>query len=161
MSDNKKKFYITTPIFYASGKPHLGHAYTSIACDVLARWKRKTGHEVFFLTGTDEHGQKVAEKAKENKISEQEYVDSLIPNFKKVLETLNITNDFFIRTTNEQHKAFVQKMLSLCYEKGDIYLGEYEGLYCVGCERYYTQTELLEGNICPDHKKPCVQMKEE
>lgn len=161
MSDNKKKFYITTPIFYASGKPHLGHAYTSIACDVLARWKRKTGHEVFFLTGTDEHGQKVAEKAKENKVSEQEYVDSLIPNFKKVLEKLNITNDFFIRTTNEQHKTFVQKMLTLCYEKGDIYLGEYEGLYCVGCERYYTQTELLEGNICPDHKKPCVQMKEE
>ena len=154
-------FYITTPIYYVSGKPHLGHAYTSVACDVLAKWHKIKGKKVFFLTGTDEHGQKIANKAKENNMGEKEFVDSLIPMFKELNEKLELQNDFFIRTTDEYHKVYVQKMLQKAYDKEDIYKAKYEGLYCVECEKYYDEKELLEGKKCPDHKKEVKFMSEE
>ena len=157
----ENKFYITTPIYYASGKPHLGHAYTSVSCDVLARWNRIIGKEVFFLTGTDEHGQKVEKNAKENKQSPKAFVDSLIPSFKEQLEKLNISNDFFIRTTEQFHKDFVQEVLQKAYDNGDIYKAAYEGLYCVDCEQYYKNDELEEGEICPIHKKKVDLLEEE
>ncbi len=157
----KDTFYITTPIYYASGLPHLGHAYTSIACDVLARWNRNLGKDVFFMTGTDEHGQKVAKNAAKKKVTPKEFVDDLIPEFKNLLKVMNISNDYFIRTTDEKHKKFVQKMLQKSYDAGDIYKDTYEGLYCVDCERYYKEDELIEGKICPDHKREVTKMKEE
>ncbi|MFT4282910.1 MAG: methionine--tRNA ligase [Candidatus Woesearchaeota archaeon] len=154
-------FYVTTPIYYVSGKPHLGHAYTSIACDAIARWQRIKQKKVFFLTGTDEHGQKIANKAKEKEMSEKEFVDSLIPMFKNLNETLQLSHDFFIRTTDEYHKKFVQKMLQKAYDKGDIYKANYEGLYCVDCEKYYDEKDLIDGKVCPDHKRPVQKMSEE
>lgn len=154
-------FYITTPIYYASGKPHLGHAYTSIACDVLARWNRNIGKEVFFQTGTDEHGQKVANKAEEANKTPQEFVDELIPFFKEQLEKLNISHNYFIRTTDDKHKSFVQDMLSKSLQNGDIYKAKYSGLYCVDCERYYKEDELIDGKKCPDHKREVETMEEE
>lgn len=160
-NQKNNKFYVTTPIYYASGKPHLGHAYTSIGADVLARWNRNIGKDVFFLTGTDEHGQKIVEKANKSNMTPQEFVDSLIPHFKEQLEKLNISYDYFIRTTNKDHKKFVQKMLQKAYDKGDIYKGEYEGLYCVDCERYYKKDELIDGKLCPDHKRKVEFLKDE
>lgn len=158
---NKDKFYITTAIDYASGKPHFGHAYEKVAADVLARWNRNIGKDVFFMTGTDEHGQKIVEKAKEASKNPKEFVDIITPQFKLLCEKLNISYDYFIRTTNENHKKFVQKMLQKSYDKGDIYKGTYSGLYCVGCERYYTADELIDGKICPDHKKEVEFVEEE
>ena len=157
----KGKFYVTTPIYYTSGSPHLGHAYTSIATDIIARWNRQIGKEVFFLTGTDEHGQKIQKKAEEKNISPKELVDSLIPEFKKQLKNLNISYDYFIRTTDEHHKIFVQKMLQKSYDNGDIYKAKYEGLYCIDCEAYYKEDDLEKGKICPIHKKEVEQMSEE
>ena len=159
--NNNNNFFITTPIYYASGKPHLGTAYTSIVCDVLARWNRDIGKNVFFLTGTDEHGQKIVDTAEKINKSPKEYVDLMVPQFKNLLTKLNISNDYFVRTTDEDHKVFVQKMLQKSFDNGDIYKGTYEGLYCVGCERYYEEADLLEGNICPDHKKVCDTVSEE
>lgn len=154
-------FYITTPIYYVSGKPHLGHAYTSIAADVLARWNRDIGKQVFFLTGTDEHGQKIVKKAEESGVTPQKFVDDLLVEFERLNLELGISNDYFIRTTNLKHKKFVQKMLQKCYDNGDIYKGKYEGLYCVDCEQYYKETELGEGNVCPVHKREVEHMSEE
>jgi methionyl-tRNA synthetase len=159
--NNTNKFFITTPIYYASGKPHLGHAYTSIACDVLARWNRDIGKQVFFLTGTDEHGQKIVENAEMINKTPREFVDLIVPQFKTLLTKLNISNDYFVRTTDDTHKTFVQKMLQKSFDNGDIYKGSYEGLYCVGCEKYVEEDELLEGNICPDHQKVCERVSEE
>ncbi len=159
--DNKNSFYITTPIYYVSGKPHLGHAYTSIACDVLTRFNRDIGKDVFFLTGTDEHGQKIAKKAEEKNMSPKEFVDSLIKDFKELIKELNISNDYFIRTTNEDHKKFIQEMLQKSFDAGDIYKDYYEGLYCIDCEQYYKEEELDENNICPIHKKKVNLLKEE
>ncbi|MFW6285856.1 MAG: methionine--tRNA ligase [Nanoarchaeota archaeon] len=159
--DKENKFYVTTPIYYTSGKPHLGHAYTSIAVDVIARWNKNIGKEVLFATGTDEHGLKIQKKAKENNMEPQEFVDSLIPYFKEQLKILNIDYDYFIRTTNQQHKKFVQKMLQKSYDNGDIYKGIYEGLYCIDCEQYYKKEELINEKICPIHKKKVSQIKEE
>ncbi len=156
-----KTFYITTPIYYASGKPHLGHAYTSVACDIIARWNRNIGKEVFFTTGTDEHGQKVEKKATEAKIKPKQFVDSLIPHFKSQLKVLNVSYDYFIRTTDEHHKRFVQGMLQKSFDNGDIYKAKYKGLYCIDCEQYYKEDELLEGNICSIHKKKVDEMEEE
>ena len=158
---SENNFYITTPIYYASGKPHLGHAYTSICSDALARWNRDIGKEVFFLTGTDEHGQKVQKKAIEAKKTPKEFVDDLIPEFKKQLEVMNISYDYFIRTTDEKHKSFIQKMLQKSFDNGDIYKGVYEGLYCIDCEQYYKTEDLLENNVCPVHKKKVESVKEE
>lgn len=157
----KKNFYVTTPIYYTSGKPHLGHAYTSLAADVIARWKRSTGYNVFFLTGTDEHGQKVQKKAVQAGIEPQKYVDSLVPKFKKQLKELNFSFDYFIRTTDDHHKIFVQQMLQKAYDNGDIYKDYYEGLYCVDCEQYYKEDDLLDGNVCPIHKVEVEKMQEE
>jgi methionyl-tRNA synthetase len=154
-------FYITTPIFYASGDLHLGHIYTATACDVLARWNRQLGKSVFFLTGSDEHGQKVAKKAQEIGIAPKVYTDSIVKKFQKTLKKMKISQDQFIRTTNDKHKAFVQKMLQKAYDRGDIYKDIYKGLYCVDCEKYYKEEDLLTGNICPDHKKEVDEVEEE
>ena len=159
--NNKDNFYITTPIFYASGDLHLGHVYTATACDVLARWNRQLGKKVFFLTGSDEHGQKVSNKAKEIGIHPKVYTDSIVKKFQKTLKKMNISYDYFIRTTQEDHKKFIQKILQKAYDKGDIYKDIYKGLYCVDCEKYYKQEDLLEGDICPDHKKKVDTVEEE
>lgn len=155
----KNKFYVTTPIYYASDIPHVGHAYTTLAADVLARWNRLRGKKVRFLTGTDEHGKKVEEAAKKKGKKPQEFVDGLIPKFKDAWKKLNIKYDRFIRTTDEDHKKLVQEVLQKAYDKGDIYLGEYEGFYCTGCEAYYTEKDL-ENGCCPIHKTKIEKLKE-
>ena len=156
----KEKFYITTPIYYPNDVPHIGHAYTTIAADIIARWNKLNGKDVFFLTGTDDHGKKIADSAKKKGLSPKEFTDELIPEFKEAWKKLNIDYDRFIRTTDLDHKKVVQDILQKVYDKGDIYKGEYEGLYCVSCEAYYTQKELEENN-CPIHKKPVENLKEE
>ena len=156
-----QKFYITTPIYYVNGDPHLGHAYTTIAADILARYNRLKGKKVFFLTGTDEHGLKIQQAAEKLGISPKELADRNAEKFKRLWEILNISYDRFIRTTEPQHVEAVKHILQKCYEKGDIYKGYYEGWYCVGCEEFKTEKELLEGHICPIHKKPCEYIKEE
>jgi len=155
-----KKFYITTPIYYPNDIPHIGHAYTTIAADVLARWNKLLGKNVFFLTGTDEHGKKMENTAKENKKGTKEFVDELIPKFKEAWKKLNIDYDFFIRTTDKEHEKVVKEVLQKVYDKKDIYLGQYEGYYCTGCEAYYTEKDLIDG-CCPIHKKKIELLKEE
>lgn len=155
-----KKFYITTPIYYANAKPHIGHAYTTIAADVLARFYRLQNNEVFLLTGLDEHGLKIQKKAEETEKNPQEFVDGISKEFKRLWEKLNIQYDSFIRTTDQKHKKAVQKALQRLYDKGSIYKGTYEGLYCVGCEQFKTETELVNGK-CPDHDKAPELLKEE
>jgi len=145
--------FITTPIYYPSGRPHLGSAYTTLAADTLARLYRLLGHDVFFLTGMDEHGEKIQRKAEEEGLPPQEYVDRIAVLFKKAWERLHINYDFFIRTTHPKHKAIVRQLLQKAYEEGYIYKGVYEGYYCVSCERYYTEKDLVEGK-CPYHYKP-------
>lgn len=144
------KFYITTPIYYVNDAPHIGSAYTTIAADVLARYHRMIGDKVFFLTGTDEHGAKVAEKAKEQGKKPQEFVNEIAAKYQLAWDELNISNNNFIRTTDSKHKKAVQNALQCLYNKGDIYLGEYEGLYCKGCEQYKSEKDLINGK-CPDH----------
>src|SRR6185369_4235196 len=146
----KDKFYITTPIYYTNAKPHIGHAYTTIACDVLARWNRLQGKETFFLTGTDEHGAKIEKKAKEEGIETQKFVDGFAETFQGLWKELNISNDNFIRTTSPAHKAAVQRVLRTLFDNGSIYKGSYKGLYCVGCEQFKSENELVDGK-CPDH----------
>lgn len=140
----KNTFYITTPIYYPSGKAHIGHAYTTVAGDAMARYKRLKGFDVFYLTGTDEHGQKIQTKAEERGISEQEYVDEFAENFKGLWEKLEISNTDFIRTTEPRHKRGVEKIFKRLLDQGDIYLGEYEGWYSVSDEEYFTETQLAE-----------------
>ncbi|PIR93464.1 methionine--tRNA ligase [Candidatus Falkowbacteria bacterium CG10_big_fil_rev_8_21_14_0_10_43_10] len=157
----KNKFYITTPIYYVNAQPHIGHTYTTIAADVLARYHRDIlGEPTFFLTGTDEHGAKIAEKAKEEKKELQVFVDEVAEEFVKAWRALNISNDNFIRTTDEKHMAAVQKALRYMYDKGDIYKGSYKGLYCRGCEQFKNEKDLIDGK-CPDHKTEPEQMSEE
>jgi len=148
----KNKFYITTPIYYTNQAPHIGTAYTTVAADVLARYYRKLGKDVFFLTGTDEHGEKIAQAAEKVNKSPQEFVDEIAGLFKKAWEKLNISNDDFIRTTDEKHKKGVEKFLLKLKERGKIYQDEYRGLYCTGCERFITKKELVD-NKCPYHQK--------
>lgn len=155
-----KNFYITTPAYYVNDVPHIGHAYTTVAADVLARWHRLISDEVFFLTGTDEHGAKIEEKAKAMKMEPQEYADKIAAKFKQAWQELNISNDNFIRTTDESHIKAVQKTLQFMYDKGDIYLGKYEGLYCKGCEQYKSERDLIDG-LCADHKVAPEKMSEE
>lgn len=157
ISDNP--FYITTPIYYVNAKPHLGHAYTTIAADVARRFHRLKGVPTYFLTGTDEHGDKITEAAKNENTSPQEYTDKISSLFKDLWPQLNITNDDFIRTTEPRHKDVVTRVLQEIYDKGEIYYSEYEGLYCVGCERFYQERELVDG-LCPDHKKEPKRIKE-
>jgi methionyl-tRNA synthetase len=144
------KFYITTPIYYVNDVPHIGHAYTTIAADVLARHHRRLGDDVFFLTGTDEHGAKIAEAAARNGMSPKEYVDRIVERFKDAWTTLEISNDYFVRTSDSSHEAGVAAFLEVLYRSGDVYKGTYEGLYCVGCEQFKTEDDLVNG-LCPAH----------
>ena len=162
-----KKFYVTTPIYYPNDIPHIGHAYTTIVADVLARWNSLKGKDVYFLTGTDDHGKKIADSAQEKGKSPKEFVDELVPKFKDAWKKLNISYDRFIRTTDKDHEKLVQEVLQKIWDKDkdkpeeerDIYLGEYEGLYCTGCEAYYTEKDLFEGS-CPIHKTKIEKLKE-
>ncbi|MBI5803782.1 methionine--tRNA ligase [Candidatus Pacearchaeota archaeon] len=156
----KKKFYITAPIYYPNDVPHLGHAYTTIAADVLARWHKLLGKEVFFLTGTDEHGKKIAKAAEKTGKTPKQFTDSLIPEFKDAWKKLGIQYDRFIRTTDKDHEKVVQHVLEKVNKKGEIYKGEYSGLYCTDCEAYYTEKDAPDFS-CPVHKKPLENLKEE
>lgn len=157
---NFEKFYVTTPIYYVNDVPHVGHAYTTIAADILARWHRMKGEKVFFLTGLDEHGQKIFNAALESGITPQEFVDSLAPKFKKTWENLNISNDDFIRTTENRHAKVVTEIIKRIYNNGDIYKGEYEGWYCIPCESFWTELQLVNGK-CPDCGRVVKKIKEE
>ncbi|MFA6098216.1 MAG: methionine--tRNA ligase [Patescibacteria group bacterium] len=154
-----KKFYITTPIYYVNDKPHIGHLYTTIAADVLARYYRQKEYDVFFLTGTDEHGAKVAESAAKAGMEPQAFADKNSELFKAAFKNLNISNDYFIRTTDLRHEESVKKLMQKLFDQGDIYEGVYEGLYCVGCEKFLTEKELVDGK-CPLHKVPPQKLKE-
>ncbi|MDP2854195.1 MAG: methionine--tRNA ligase [Smithellaceae bacterium] len=154
-----KPFYITTPIYYVNASPHIGHAYTTIVADVLARYARMTRRETFFVTGTDEHGDKIAEAAKKAGITPKEYADSISAQFRHLWPELAITNDYFIRTTDANHMETVRSILQKVYDAGDIYFGAYEGFYCVGCERFYMEKELVAG-LCPDHQTVPEHRKE-
>ncbi|MCK4553418.1 methionine--tRNA ligase [Candidatus Parcubacteria bacterium] len=160
MSTPQNKFYITTPIYYVNDVPHIGNAYTTIAADVLARYHRMIGDKVFFLTGTDEHGVKIEEKAREAGMEPQKFVDEIAAKFEFAWDELNISNDNFIRTTDTEHKKAVRNCLQYLYDKGDIYLGKYEGLYCKGCEQYKSKKDLVDGK-CPDHGIAPEKMSEE
>ncbi len=155
-----KTFYITTPIYYPSGKLHIGHAYTTVAGDALARYKRLRGFDVMYLTGTDEHGQKIQQKAEEEGVSPKEYVDRMVAHIKELWKKLDISYDDFIRTTEKRHTKAVQKIFDQLVKQGDIYLGEYEGWYCTPCESFYTETQLVDG-MCPDCHRPVEKVKEE
>lgn len=157
---NQKTYYITTPIYYPSGKLHIGHSYTTVAADVMARYKRLQGYDVMFLTGTDEHGQKIERIAKEEGVSPKEYVDNIVDGIKKLWKLMKITNDKFIRTTDEEHVKAVQKIFKKLYDKGDIYKSEYEGWYCTPCESFWTETQLKDGK-CPDCGRSVELTKEE
>ncbi len=139
---DKKIFYITTPIYYVNDLPHIGHSYTTIAADALARYKRMRGYDVYFLTGTDEHGQKIEKAAQLNNESPIELADRMVERFKNLWQVLDISNDDFIRTTESRHVKQVQNAFVKMYENGDIYLGEYEGWYCIPCESFWTSTQL-------------------
>jgi len=145
-----KAFYVTTPIYYVNAPPHIGHAYTTIVADVMARFYRMAGYETFFLTGTDEHGDKVAEAAASSHETPKAFTDRISAKFRDLWPNLAITNDYFIRTTDDNHIETVTRILQKVYDSGDIYYGEYEGYYCVGCERFYRESELVDGK-CPDH----------
>lgn len=158
--DETKKFYITTPIFYINDKPHVGHAYTTIAADTLARYHRLLGNETFFLTGTDENSQKTVQAAQKEGLDPQTYADKLAGRWQETWKKLNISQDDFIRTTENRHKVVVQKFYNQILEKGDIYKGKYEGLYCVGHEAFINETDL-ENGVCVDHKTKPEKIVEE
>ncbi len=156
---SKKTFYVTTPIYYVNDIPHIGHAYTTIAADVLARYKRLEGHQVFSLTGTDEHGQKVEKAAEERGVDPKVHCDEMVKRFQSLWQRLNISNNDFIRTTEIRHKRVVQKILQDLYDHGEIYQDNYQGWYCVPCERFWTEKDLSEGN-CPDCLRSVVEISE-
>ena len=155
-----KKFYITTPIYYPSSNFHIGHCYTTIICDAIARFKRLEGYDTFYLTGTDEHGQKIQKKAEEAGVTPKEYVDKIVSDAKDLWKSLGITYDKFIRTTDEEHIECVQKIFKQLYDQGDIYKGEYKGLYCTPCESFWTETQLVDGK-CPDCGRDVSEVSEE
>jgi methionyl-tRNA synthetase len=155
-----KKFYVTTPIYYVNDEPHIGHSYTTVLADALSRYHRLFGDEVFFLTGADEHGQKVQKAAESNKITPQEQCGITVPRYIELWKKLNITNSDFIRTTEERHKKVVQKILSELYSKGLIYKSEYSGRYCVPCERFFMEKNLADGMLCPECKRPTEELVE-
>ncbi len=157
---NNKKFYITTAIAYASSKPHIGNAYDIVLADMIARYKKQQGFDVYLMTGSDEHGQKIEEKAKDAGITPKEYVDNAAATIKEVWESLNTNFDKFIRTTDADHEAAVQKIFTKLYEQGDIYKGHYEGKYCVPCESFFTPSQLIDGK-CPDCGREVIDSKEE
>lgn len=156
----KETFYITTPIYYPSDKLHIGHSYTTVAADAMSRFKRLTGYDVMFLTGTDEHGQKIEKVAKEHGVTPKQYVDKIVAGIKELWQLLDITYDDFIRTTDKRHEDVVQKIFKRLYDQGDIYKSEYEGWYCTPCESFWTEHQLKEGN-CPDCGRGVELVKEE
>jgi len=156
----KKTFYLTTPIYYPSGNLHIGHSYTTVAADAMCRYKRLKGYDVMFLTGTDEHGQKIQQKAQQAGLPPKEYVDNIVLGIKKLWDVLDIKYDRFIRTTDEDHEKAIQYIFQKLYDKGDIYKSEYEGWYCTPCESFWTQTQINEGN-CPDCGRQVQKTKEE
>ncbi|MCE5183369.1 MAG: methionine--tRNA ligase [Synergistaceae bacterium] len=158
---SKENFYITTPIYYVNDVPHIGHAYTTIAADVLARWHKSGGENTWFLTGTDEHGQKIQTVAEKRGITPKELCDEVVLNFQRLWGVLNISNDDFIRTTEPRHEKVVQEIFRRLMANGDIYKGEYEGWYCVPCETYVPEAQMGEGNTCPDCHRPLTKMTEE
>lgn len=160
MGQDRKTFYITTPIYYPSGKLHIGHAYSTVAGDAMARYKRMRGFDVMYLTGTDEHGQKIQRKAEEAGVTPQAYVDEIVGGIQDLWKKLKITNDDFIRTTQERHKKVVEKIFARLVEQGDIYLDEYEGWYCTSCESFFTERQLEDGR-CPDCGGKVEKVKEE
>ena len=157
---SKPKYYITTAIAYTSGKPHIGNTYEAVLADAIARYKRQQGYDVFFQTGTDEHGQKIELKAEEAGVTPKEFVDNVSGQIKGIWDLMNTSYDKFIRTTDEDHEKQVQKIFKKMYAKGDIYKGEYEGMYCTPCESFFTESQLVDGK-CPDCGRPCVPAKEE
>ena len=155
-----KKFYITTPIYYPSGNPHIGHCYTTVACDVIARFKRMQGYDVMFLTGTDEHGAKIQQKAESEGMTPQQYVDGIVANFKRLWSFMGISYDRYVRTTDPYHIETVQNIFKKLYDKGYIYKGTYKGKYCTPCESFWTETQLVDGK-CPDCGRDVVEAEEE
>lgn len=160
MANEKKTFYITTPIYYPSGKLHIGHAYSTVAGDAIARYKRMRGYDVMYLTGTDEHGQKIQRKAEEKGVSPQAYVDEIVEGIQGLWKKLKVTNDDFIRTTEDRHKQIVEKIFTQLLDQGDIYLDQYEGWYCTSCESFFTERQLEDGK-CPDCGKSVEKVREE
>ena len=156
----KEKFYMTTAIAYTSGKPHIGNTYEIVLADSIARFKRQQGYDVFFQTGTDEHGQKIELKAEEAGITPKEYVDNVSTEIKRIWDLMNTSYDKFIRTTDADHEKQVQKIFKKLYDQGDIYKGHYEGMYCTPCESFFTESQLVDGK-CPDCGRPCTPAKEE
>lgn len=169
MATELTPFYLTTPIYYVNDAPHIGHAYTTVAADVLTRWHRQRQHDVWFLTGTDEHGEKVMRTAHANGVTPQQWADKLVKeSWLPVLDTIDARNDDFIRTTEQRHERAVQKFISQLHDQGDIYQGSYEGPYCVGCEEYKLPSELLDGTgefdgqkLCPLHGRPVEMLAEQ
>lgn len=158
--NEKQKYYITTAIAYTSGKPHIGNTYEFVLADAIARYKRSKGYNVYFQTGTDEHGQKIELKAEEAGITPKEYVDKVAAQVKEIADLMNTSYDHFIRTTDDYHEKQVQKIFKKLYDKGDIYKGYYEGMYCTPCESFFTESQLVDGK-CPDCGRPCTPAKEE
>ena len=158
---DKGTFYITTPIYYPSANAHIGHCYTTVAADTMARFKKLCGYDTYFLTGTDEHGQKIERKAAEKGVTPKEFVNEIVANFKKLWKLMDVEYSDFIRTTDKRHEVIVQKIFRQLYEQGDIYKGEYEGWYCTPCEAHWTETQLKEGHICPDCGRPVERVREE
>ena len=157
---DKKKFYISTAIAYASSKPHIGNTYEIVLADVIARYKRLCGYDVYFQTGTDEHGQKIEEKAINEGVSPQEYVDEKSRVIKEIWDVMNTSYDKFVRTTDSHHKEVVAEIFKKLYDQGDIYLGEYKGLYCTPCESFWTESQLVDGK-CPDCGREVKEATEE
>ncbi|MDI6641062.1 MAG: methionine--tRNA ligase [Elusimicrobiota bacterium] len=155
------KFYITTPIYYVNDIPHIGHTYTTVAADALSRWNRMLGKNVFFLTGTDEHGAKILEKANESNKQPKEFCDEIVEKFKSTWKEMNISYDYFIRTTDVAHESAVKKFLQEIYIKGEIYKSKYDGLYCIQCEKFLTLTEMTPDGLCPEHQVKLVRHQEE
>src|SRR5699024_9144554 len=153
-------FYITTPIYYPNDKLHIGHAYTTVAGDAMARYKRLRGYDVMYLTGTDEHGQKIQRRAEEKGQEPQAFVDGIVQGIRDLWDKLEISDDDFIRTTEERHIQVAQKLFQRLLDQGDIYLDEYEGWYCTPCESFWTERQLEEGN-CPDCGRPVEKVREE
>ena len=156
----KKPFYITTPIYYPSDNLHIGHAYCSTAADSMARFKKLTGYDVHFLTGTDEHGQKIERKARDKGVTPQEYVDHIVAGIKDLWKLMDIDYSDFIRTTDQRHVECVQRIFKQLYDQGDIYKSEYEGWYCTPCESFWTELQLKDGK-CPDCGRPVEKTREE
>ena len=158
---SKKPYYITTPIYYPSGNPHIGHCYTTVACDSIARYRRMQGYDVMFLTGTDEHGQKIEQQSAEKGVTPKQYVDEIVEHFKKLWSYMNISYDRYIRTTDDYHVKSVQAIFKALYDKGYIYKGEYKGKYCTPCESFWTESQLDEDGKCPECHRDVVEAKEE